>query len=814
MVALLSLPAALPAALYPPVKISNETDAYILDNGIVTAEISKRSGDLTSLKYRNLEMLDEHGDRQAAYWSHNAARGKQAGRITIDPKTNGGKRGEVSIKGISGGAQMGSGPGGSVVADIEIRYALGRGDAGVYTYSIFSHPTNYPATSIGEARFCMKLNDGLFDWMTVDSNRNMEMITTYDWNHGTQMNFKEGRRMNTGLYQGEVEHKYDYSANQFDVRAWGWSSSAQHVGIWLVNPSVEYLSGGPTKFELSSHRDATFNTNALNAPAPPTLLNYWRGSHYGGSICNIAATDAWTKVIGPFVIYCNAGKNPDAMWHDALAKAAKEAKAWPYDWVNGVDYPHKNERATVSGKIILDDPQAPGLKMKNLLVGLTAPDYAPAVIPRGPRDGGGGGRGRGRGGRGGGTNDSVGATNTSSQIETGATNLLAHAGTNYDAGETGGYGLAGGGDDEEAMLTNQSSSISAGTNDNLNADENSTNHFELASTNHSETTGGTNSTALTGPKEVANIETNLISGSTNSAAISGGDSTNQLGRTGANLNVGSGNSSGRGGTNRLRGGGLPRIVDWQIDAKNYEFWVRADASGKFSIPNVRAGTYSLHAIADGVLGDLTVTNITVKSGKNLSLGKITWRPVRYGRQIWDIGIPNRSGAEFFKGDQYFHWGWYLQYPKLFPYDVKYVIGQSDYHKDWFFEQVPYNDNTNNTTGRGNGSETTWTVTFTLTNAPHGKATLRLPICGVGARNITVYMNDRVVGSVTNLSYNATINRDGIGGYWSEHNVVFNAASMKTGTNLLELSIPAGGLTSGIIYDYLRLELDENAAPPK
>ena len=74
--------------------------------------------------------------------------------------------------------------------------------------------------------------------------------------------------MNTRPLSGQVEHKYDYSANQFDVRAWGWSSSAQHVGLWLVNPSVEYLSGGPTKFELSSHRDATFNTNALNAPGP------------------------------------------------------------------------------------------------------------------------------------------------------------------------------------------------------------------------------------------------------------------------------------------------------------------------------------------------------------------------------------------------------------------------------------------------------------------------------------------------------------------------------------------------------------------
>jgi hypothetical protein len=33
---------------------------------------------------------------------------------------------------------------------------------------------------------------------------------------------------------------------------------------------VEYLSGGPTKVELSAHRDATF-TDSLTAPAPPTL---------------------------------------------------------------------------------------------------------------------------------------------------------------------------------------------------------------------------------------------------------------------------------------------------------------------------------------------------------------------------------------------------------------------------------------------------------------------------------------------------------------------------------------------------------------
>ena len=693
----LLLPAAVQAA--PAVTVSENDQSFTLANGLVTAQVAKRSGDLISLKYKGLEMLDARTSRQPAYWSHNAARGQVESRITINPQANGGERGEVSVKGISGGNLMGSGPGGSVTADIEIRYALGRDDSGVYTYSIFSHPTNYPATSVGEARFCMKLNDDIFDWMTVDANRNMKMITTYDWNHGTQMNMKEARRMNTGIYQGQVEHKYDYSANQFDVRAWGWSSTAQHVGVWLVNPSVEYLSGGPTKFELSSHRDATFNVNNLTAPAPPTLLNYWRGSHYGGSICNLAATDSWTKVIGPFLIYCNSGNSHDAMWHDALAEADRQTAQWPFDWVQGVDYPHKNERATVTGKIVLNDPQAPDLKLKNLLVGLSTPDYPPAIMPRSPRSG----------------------------------------------GRTGGFGPAGGGDDE-AMLTNQN------------------------------------------------------------AAFNSANSTNRLSRSGTN------NFRGRLGGGGF--GGLPRLVDWQNDAKNYEFWVRADDAGNFTIPNVRPGIYSLHAIADGVLGDLTVTNIIVAAGQNLALNQVDWQPVRHGRQLWDIGIPNRNGSEFFKGDDYFHWGWYLEYPKLFPNDVNYVVGQSDFRKDWFFEQVPHNENPENTTGNGQGRSTTWTVTFHLPAAPHGLATLRLAICGVGTRSLTATINDQSIGTLRGLTYNATINRDGIGGYWAEHDLAFDASWMKVGDNVLKLTIPAGGLMNGILYDYLRLELDENAPPPK
>jgi rhamnogalacturonan endolyase len=710
--ALLSATAAFGDDKTDKLVVWENSTTYTLDNGIVAAAVSKRSGDLLSLRYRGVEMLDNVSQRQAGYWSHNAERGQRTTRITIDPTANGGERGEISIKGIADGKQMGSGPGGSVIADIEIRYALARGDSGLYTYSILSHPTNYPGSSLGEARFCLKLNDNLFDWMTVDSNRNMQMISTYDWNHGKQMNMKEARLMTTGIDKGQVEHKYDYSANQFTVRTWGWQSSAHHVGLWFINPSVEYLSGGPTKFELSAHRDATF-TDSLTAAAPPTLLNYWRSSHYGGAMCNIAATDSWSKVVGPFLIYCNSGDTRDAVWQDALTREKTEAWAWPFSWVAGVDYPHKNERSTVSGTIILKDPEAPMPVMSNLLVGLSAPDYAPAVIPRG------------RGG-------------------------------------FGGFGFGGGGEDDTNAVA------SADGRNTLN----------------------TNITAA--------LRTNSFAGGTNRA-----------GRAGRGGGFGGG-ASGAGGF-AFRG---PRVVEWQNDAKYYQFWVKGDAKGNFSIPNVRPGVYTLHAIADGVLGELAVSNVAVAAGQPLNLGSLNWQPVRYGKQLWDIGIPNRTAAEFFGGDDYFHWGWYLKYPKLFPNDVNYVVGKSDFHKDWFFEQLPHNEDLANTNGLGRGRDTTWTVTFKLPDAPQGKATLRLAICGVSSRDLSATVNDQPIGHVTNLVYNATINRDGIGGSWIERDLTFDASLMKPGENNLKLTVPGGGLASGIMYDYIRLELDKPVVAAK
>lgn len=617
-------------AIAANVGLTEDANSLTLANGIITARVLKQSGDLVSLKYKNLEMMGQGSGHPAGYWSHTPDRdSKVIDTVTIDPKTNNGERAECSIKVVSGGSVVGRGPGGGVIADVEIRYALGRNDSGLYTYCIMTHRPEYPVTSLGEARFAAKLNAKIFDYMTIDANRRKVMPKPEDWDRGTQLNMKEARRLNTGIYKGQVEHKYDYSAVQFDIPAFGWSSSEQRVGLWFVNPTIEYLSGGATKVELTAHLD---NGNG----ADPTVLNYWRGSHYGGSSCVMTNGENWTKVIGPFLIYCNSGESHEAMWKDALAKAASESNAWPYDWVNGVDYPHKGQRGIVSGQLVLKDAFEPNVKMSNILVGLATPDYT-------------------------------------------------------------------------------------------------------------------------------------LQGSRNFG---------------------------------------PRMVDWQMDAKHYEFWTRADEQGRFTISKVRPGNYTLHAIADGVLGEFVVSNIAVSAAQTVSLGALEWHPVRHGRQIWEIGVPDRTAREFFHGDDYWHWGLYLDYPKEFPSDVNFIIGKSDWRKDWNFCQVPRNEDGTR------GSGTTWSVTFGLPSAPHGKATLRLAFAGASARNVQVTVNEQSAGNTGPLPDTGTIRRDAIRGYWFEREVPFDATLLKDGKNVLKLTIPAGGVMNGVEYDYLRLELDENASAPK
>jgi rhamnogalacturonan endolyase len=654
-------------AVNAPVTITDNGGTWTMDNGIVKATINKANSHVSALVYHGINLMGPGG-----IWEQSPS--GAAASVTIDPAKNGGERGEVALKG-SGGA-----------IHCEIRYTLERGVSGFYTYAIYTHGANSAGGSYGENRFINQLNS-TFDWLSVDQDRNMPMSN----GGGIQIHAKEQHILSSGLYKNSVEHKYSYCAEMYKLPAYGWSSTKNHVGIWFINPSMEYLGGGPTRIDLVCH---------LNA----TMLDYWTSGHYaGGAACNIPANEVWSKVVGPIFVYCNALEsaqtttqdelatltateanptvpaswtaNANALFNDALQQAKITDAQWPFPWVQTPEYTQKAGRATVTGKIALKDPQAATTKLPHLNVGLTHPDF---------------------------------------------------------------------------------------------------------------------------------------NGSGRSFAARAGNGT---------------------------------TVTWDHDANYYQFWTVGAEDGTFSIPNVLPGTYTLHAFADGVLGEYTNYNITVAAGKTVELGNLEWKPVRYGKQVWEIGYPDRTGGKFYKGDgsNYWLWGWCVRYPLLFPNDITYTIGKSDYHKDWFFEQTPHGDPTpwinpaakdpaNQRFGWvkvqgsddweqiGQGRATTWTIKFNMDKAAHGQAYLRVALAGsdstAGLANpgaqggMTVGVNGKSVGSIKFISTNA-LRYNTNKGIWREYLQTFDAAMLKEGENTIELTVPAGELTSGVVYDYLRLELNDN-----
>jgi rhamnogalacturonan endolyase len=259
--------------------------------------------------------------------------------------------------------------------------------------------------------------------------------------------------------------------------------------------------------------------------------------------------------------------------------------------------------------------------------------------------------------------------------------------------------------------------------------------------------------------------------------------------------------------------GLAQPAAWQTDAKNYQFWARSDnADGTFTIPKVSPGTYTLYAFADGVLGEFSKANVQVGRGQTVNLGELAWEPARKGRQIWEIGVANRTGAEFAGGDRFFEPDITLQYPKIFPADVTYTIGESQPGKDWFFAHVPHNTDPAARVEpfRGvvaTGRATPYTIRFRMDAAPRGTAVLRLALCGTGTRALQVSVNGNPAGQIQLGQADGVITRHQVQGLWYERQFEFDASQLKAGENTLTLTVPAGPVNNGVVYDYLRLELN-------
>ncbi|KAE9587084.1 hypothetical protein Lal_00004402 [Lupinus albus] len=267
------------------------------------------------------------------------------------------------------------------------------------------------------------------------------------------------------------------------------------------------------------------------------------------------------------------------------------------------------------------------------------------------------------------------------------------------------------------------------------------------------------------------------------------------------------------------------IGSWQRESKNYQFWAKADDDGYFCISNIRTGDYNVYAWVPGFIGDYKYdVVITITEGSDIDIGDLVYEPPRDGPTLWEIGIPDRSAAEFYvpdpnpkyinklylnHSDKFRQYGLWERYAELYPdKDLVFTIGVSDYTKDWFFAQVTRKKDDNTYQG------TTWQIKFQLSNVNKNSTyKLRLALASATFSELQVRVNDPKVNhplfSSGLIGRDNSIARHGIHGLYWLYNVDISGARFVEGDNIIFLTQARGNSPFlAIMYDYIRLE-----APP-
>jgi rhamnogalacturonan endolyase len=223
---------------------------------------------------------------------------------------------------------------------------------------------------------------------------------------------------------------------------------------------------------------------------------------------------------------------------------------------------------------------------------------------------------------------------------------------------------------------------------------------------------------------------------------------------------------------------------------DYLFYTRADAQGRFTLPHVRPGTYTLYAWAtQGTIAQqLERADVAVK-GDTLDLGPVEWKPAHRSQLLWQIGQSDRMAGEFKFGNELRNIKWIGQVPA----NLTYTIGQSHERDDWYFAQ---------------GKVGNWDIAFNLDRTFDGNAVLTVPIAGGGACTVKILVNGQEVKSLSPQNDASTYRSALRSARYELHEITFPANLLKRGANTVRFNMTAaGGRNNGIMYDTVILEVE-------
>jgi rhamnogalacturonan endolyase len=125
--------------------------------------------------------------------------------------------------------------------------------------------------------------------------------------------------------------------------------------------------------------------------------------------------------------------------------------------------------------------------------------------------------------------------------------------------------------------------------------------------------------------------------------------------------------------------------DWTMQTKGYRFWAWTGTDGKFTIPNLIPGKYTMYVSGADRPAEYSEDGVEILAGKTTMHG-VAWMPVRNGTTLWQIGVFDRTAAEFRNRDNARDFEMFKRYPKDFPDDVTFAVGSNDQAKDWNYAQ--------------------------------------------------------------------------------------------------------------------------------
>lgn len=227
---------------------------------------------------------------------------------------------------------------------------------------------------------------------------------------------------------------------------------------------------------------------------------------------------------------------------------------------------------------------------------------------------------------------------------------------------------------------------------------------------------------------------------------------------------------------------------------DYLFWTKTDKNGRFTIRNVRPGTYALHAYALGGENTdaLTVNGLTV-SGERLEVGTINWAPEKHGRLVWRIGEADRMTDGF--------GGWDLprdySNAKRSPLQQTYVIGKSK-PVNWYYVQCPKSE---------------WKVIFDMKKIEGDSVYLTGALAAISYLPVMkIEVNGEEVGEWVHWECQAdpSVYRSATrSGYYQRMQCVFPVSKLKKGENVISIKMPKLRRRGygGVLWDCIKLEIE-------